>query len=145
MSSGKQKLYAAIRADRKAGLSWKALTKKHRCTLYAVTQALKGWRSFTSHSTKMRAHSAKTRAPGSSFLPAGMAEEIAGVTEKLTRGKKTEGGYFVTSGSNKIPSLESFKTKDEALKAVLEAQLRRVKHVKLLREIPFKLTVVADE
>ena len=121
--------YAAIAADKKAGMSWSAIKKKYKCSGSTIAAAIKS-KTENGRRKKLRT----------------IGGELAIVNAALKRAAKREDGrYFVTFGSNKIPSMHEYKTKAEALGEVLALRLHNKKHVRLLKEIPFKLTVVAEE
>lgn len=114
---------AAILVDRKAGMSWKALKKKHNCAQSVIAKALK--------STKASASPKKSK------------DKLAAVNKALVHAAKAPAAvWYVALGKSK--GLCPHKTKADALQACLHAQLKGTK-VRLLREVPFRLTVVIDE
>ncbi len=134
-----------IAADRKAGMKWDALKVKYKMSLPSIAKALRRAGAL-GPLKKRKVKKTKKRGPiRITIKPKGDLHKVNAALKKIHAAVTVEGHYFVTWGSNKIPSMQEYKTKADALKAVLDARLHNRKHIHLLKEIPFKLTVVTDD
>lgn len=128
-------LYADIQEDRKEGMSWGKLEKKHKVSTWTIAEALKAVGLSKPNKGAKKLKKPKPKKP--------KVDKLAAVNKALKKaGSAPKPCWFVVIG--KLASQFAYQSKEHAMEACLEAQLKG-KKVRLLREVPFRLTVVVDE
>lgn len=122
----------AIARDKRAGMEWKAVAKKHKCALRTIQNALK---TVPEKKSPIKITIKKKASAGS---------ELEAVNAALAHAANKPADRWYVAHNGKLATLEPCATKAKALAVCLAAHSRG-KTVKLLKEIPFKLTIVLDE
>lgn len=136
---------AAICKDRKAGMSWNALCKKYKMGLDTVAKVLRRGGVLPPLPPKVK------KPPKFKPIVRKAHRKLVDDLQKVNRAlahaaNKPADRWFVGHNhkGSTFSNLEACKTKAEALAVCLD-QHSRGKTVKLLKEVPFKLTIVLDE
>lgn len=130
---------SGIRADRKSGMTWDQIDAKYKCGKATISKALHAGGLMKKKKAK-KVRRVTANKPETELSKINKALQSA-IEKRLNPVKVA---WYVATGSGKLPVLTPHKSKDSATRACLEAKMAG-KPVKLLREVPFKLTIVIDE